>query len=39
MNRVFVLLIAGTVMSGVAAYLATQRVEAKEAPVSIAKSR
>ncbi|MDE0880223.1 MAG: hypothetical protein OSB00_16430 [Sphingomonas bacterium] len=30
MKRVFILLIAGTVLSGVAAYAATQRVEAQE---------
>jgi hypothetical protein len=30
MKRVFVLLIAGTMVSGIAAYVATQGVEAKE---------
>ena len=32
MKRVFVLLIAGTLVSGIAAYVATQGVEAKETP-------
>jgi hypothetical protein len=34
-KRVFILLIAGTVLSGIAAYVATQSVEAKEAPASV----
>ena len=32
MRRVLVMLIAGTILSGVAAYLATQQVEARETP-------
>ena len=39
MKRVFVLLIAGTIVSGIAAYVATQSVQAKDAPAPVITAR
>ena len=38
MKRVFIVLIAGTLLSGIAAYAATQSAEAKQAPVPVVAS-
>jgi|GEM_PF-2985144 len=35
MKRVFVMLVVGTMLSGIAAYVATQRVEAQAIPAVV----
>ncbi len=39
MKRVFFMLVAGTVVSGMAAYVATQRVEAKDMTIPVSAPR